>query len=131
MKLPFHMSCDRRHARLYQLADGRFQIVEEGELAPLMIEFGYVLVEKEFAQYLLDLHLPGIDIVDAVIYEPWQKEEIYTHRQLRIDQHFSSDMLHYTDRNLYPDVVRDIDLTGERFLLMDSQYVFVTEPLRK
>ena len=107
------MSCDRRHARLYQLADGRFQIVEEGELAPLMIEFGYVLVEKEFAQYLLDLHLPGIDIVDAVIYEPWQKEEICTHRQLRIDQHFSSDMLRYTDRNLYPDVVRDIDLTAD------------------
>ena len=119
MPLPHHLSCSQPHARLFQLADGRFQVVEEGELAPLMIGHGYVLVEAGLAQYLVDLHLPGVEIIDAIIYEPWLRQEISTYKQLRIDQHFRWDM------------IRDIDLDGETFLLMDQEYVFVTAPLRE
>jgi len=124
------MSSDEPHARLYRLADGRFQIVGQGELTLLMIGFGYVLIEKEFGQYLVDLNLIGVEIVEAVIYEPWRKEEIHTHRQLLIGEHFSSDLLRYPDPTSHPDENRDIDLDGERFLLMDYQYVYVTGPLR-
>lgn len=131
MKLLYQMSSVHQHARLHQLADGRFQIVEEGELAPLMFGFGYVLVEKDFAQYLDDLYLDGVEIIDAIIYEPWEKQEIYTHRQLVIDRHFSSDTLRRVDRNSYPDVARDLELDGERFLVMDYQYVFVSPLLKE
>src|SRR4030095_7037758 len=119
MKLPYHMTCPQSHARLYQLKDHRFQIVEEGGLAPVMIGYEYVLVEEDFAQYLTSLYLPRLEIIDAIIYDPRLKQEIRTYRELRIDQQFSSGM------------IRDIDLDGERFLLMDRQYLFVSGPLRK
>jgi hypothetical protein len=132
MKLPFHMSCTQLHARLYQLADGRFQIVEPCGLASVMIGYEYVLVDEDFAQYLTALDLPGLEIIDAIIYEPWQEKEIRTHKQLLIDQQFSSDMIRNTDQPSSPDTIhQDIDLDGERFLLMDRQYVFVSGPLRE
>ena len=126
------MSCSQPHARLYQLEDGRFQIVGEGGLAPLMIGYEYVLVEEHFALYLTTLDLPKMKIIDAIIYEPWQKKEIRTHKQLLIDQQFSSDMIQNIDQPNSPDIVqREIDLDGEQFLLMDRQYVFVSAALRE
>lgn len=126
------MSCTQPHARLYHLADGRFQIVEEGNLASMMIGYDYVLVEGDFAQYLTTLDLPGLEIIDAIIYEPWLKKEIRTHKQLLIDQQFSSDMMRNSHQSSSPDTIhREIDLDGERFLLMDRQYVFVSSGLRE
>jgi hypothetical protein len=43
---PYHMSCLESHPRLYQLSNGRFQIMEEGDLAPMMVGYEYVLVER-------------------------------------------------------------------------------------
>lgn len=113
------MSCSEPHARLYQLADGRFQVVEKGELAPLMSGYNYVLVEEDLAEYLSDLDLPELEIIPAVIYEPWEKQEIRTHRQLVIHQRCSTDE------------IGEIDFEGERFLLLNQAYVFVSGPLKE
>jgi len=50
-----------------------------------------------------------------VIYDPRRKYEILSYKQLRIEQHFSSDM------------VRDIHLCGER-LSAHGLNVFVRQP---
>jgi hypothetical protein len=113
------MSCPQQHPLLFQLSDGRFQIMEEGHLAPLMVGYEYVVVEEKLAEYVEVLDLPRLEIVDAIIYEPRQKKEIRQYKQLRIDQRFSSDM------------IRDINLDGERFLLMDNRYLFVSPLLKK
>src|ERR1044071_493396 len=118
MKLPYHMSCEESHPRLYRLSDGRFQILEERDLAPLMVGYQYVLVESKFAEYVEVLDLPRLEVVDAVIYDPRRKQEILTHKELRIEQHFSSDM------------IRDVNIDGERFLIMDGMSLFVS-PLLK
>jgi hypothetical protein len=119
MKLPYHMSCKESHPRLYQLSDGRFQIMEEGDLAPLMVGYEYVLVEFELAEYVQVLDLPGLEVVEAVIYDPRRKQEIRTHKQLRIGLRFSSDM------------ISDINLDGEKFLFMDRSSVFVSPLLKQ
>lgn len=119
MTLPFLMSCLEPHARLYQLADGRFQIVGNGELAPLMTGYDYVLVEEDLAEYLIALNLPKLEMIAATIYEPWQKQEIRTHKQLLIQQQCSTEE------------IGDIDLDGERFLVMNREYVFVSGPLKE
>jgi hypothetical protein len=69
---------------------GGSKIMEEGDLAPFMAGFDYVLVESEFAEYIEMLDLPRLGIIDAVIYDPRQKKEYRIHKQLKIDQHFSS-----------------------------------------
>jgi hypothetical protein len=119
MNLPYHMSCLESHPRLYQLSDGRFQIMEEGDLAPMMVGYEYVLVESGLAEYLEALDLPRLEIVGAVICDPRKKQEIHTYKQLQITQRFSFDM------------IRDINLDGERFLLMGETYLFVSPLLKQ
>jgi hypothetical protein len=119
MNLPFCMFCSETGVNLYQLKDGRFQIITKGKITPLMIGYGFALVEEKFAEYLEQLDLPSLEIEDAIIYDPTDKNEIRTHRQLKIGQHFSGDM------------ASDIDLDGERILLMDNSYLFVTPQLKK
>ena len=119
MKLPYHMSCLESHPQLYQLSDGRFQIMEEGDLAPMMVGYEYVLVESGLAEYLEALDLPRLEIIGAVIYDPRKKQEIHTYKRLQITQRFSSDM------------IRDINLDGERFLLMGETYLFVSHLLKQ
>ena len=115
----YHVSCLETHPQLYQLADGRFQIMEEGDLAPLMVGYEYVLVERALAEYVAGFDLPGLRVSEAVFYDPRRQQEVRTHRQLHIDERFSSDM------------IRDIDLTGERFLLMGDVYLFATPLLKR
>src|SRR5687767_705827 len=119
MKLPYHMSCLESHPQLYQLADGRFQIMEEGDLAPMMVGYEYVLLESGLAEYLEALDLPRLEIIGAVVYDHRKKQEIHTYKQLQIAQRFSSDM------------IRDINLDGERFLLMGETYLFVSPLLKQ
>jgi len=85
----------------------------------VMVGYEYVLVESELAEYIEVLNLPHLAVIAAVIYDPRQNQEIRTYKQLRISQHFSSDM------------IRDINLDGERFLLMDGTYLFVSPLLRQ
>lgn len=121
MKLPYLMSCtdEAESVILYPLKDGRFQIVSQGKIAPLLNGNGYALIEEKFAEYLERLDLPQLIIDDAIIYDPKNKIEIQTHRQMHIGQHFSADM------------IRDINLDGERMLLMDNSHIFVSSLLKK
>jgi hypothetical protein len=112
------MFCSETDANLYQLKDGRFQIITKGKITPLMIGYDYVLVEKKFADYLEQLNLPELDIEEAIIYYPTDKTEIRTHRQLKIGECLSAD------------INSDIDLDGERILLRDSD-IFVSPQLKK
>jgi hypothetical protein len=119
MKLPYHMTCRQPHALLYQLADGRFQNMETGSLAPMMVGYGYVLVEEALGAYLEILELPRVDIISTVILEPRQQLEIRTYQQLIIEQRFS------------PDMINDLDLEGERLLLMGNREVFASDLLKR
>lgn len=93
--------------------------MEKGGLAPLMIGYDYVLVEEHLAEYLSALNLPQLEIIPATIYEPSQKQEMRTHKQLLIHQQCSADE------------IGEIALDGERFLLLDRKYVFVSGPLKE
>ena len=93
--------------------------MEKSDLAPMMVGFEYVLVEEGLAEYLEALNLPRLTIANAILYDPRSTREIRTHRQLLIDQRFFSNM------------IRDIDLDGERLLLMDNRYVFVSPLLKE
>jgi hypothetical protein len=119
MNLPYYMYCSEMSANLYPLKDGKFQIITQGKLVPLMVGYNYALVEKTFAEYLEQLDLPQLDIKDAIIYNPADKKEIRTYSQLKTGQHFSADML------------GDIGLDGERIFLMNNSYLFVSEQLKR
>ena len=93
--------------------------METGNLAPMMVGYGYVLVEEALAAYLELLDLPRVDTVAAIVYEPREQLEIRAYRQLIIEQRFS------------PDMIRDLDLEGERLLLMGDRDVFASVSLKR
>ncbi len=115
---PYFVESEDFAVDLYQLKDGRFQPIKQGELGPFMYGDGYLLIENELAEYLELLDLPRVAFKDAVIWDRKTDSEYRTHKEVIIGQHFSFDQ------------INDIDLDGERILMMDNMYVFVSPALK-
>lgn len=118
MSLPFYVSCELQPARLYELKDGRFQIVVKGPLAPFMPGYHYLLVVHELAEFLKHIDIERVRYEPAVIFSPISGEEYRTHTRIRVGQYFTHDQL------------RDLPLDGNRLLTMNDQYFFVSPELK-
>lgn len=117
--LPYCINTEQSPVVLYKLKDGRYQLTEQGEIGPFMFGYLYLLVESELAEYLELLGVDRITIKDAIIWDRKNDKEHYTHKEVCIDQFFSSDQ------------INDIDLDGDRLLTMDNHYVFASPELKK
>jgi hypothetical protein len=117
--IPYNLSCTQRGTYLYQLKDGRFQLIQEGAIAPFMWGPGYVLVENAMAEFLEALRLCRVSCREAVIWDRKNDKEYRSHKQLIIGHHFSADQ------------IDDLDLDGERMFLMGDQHVFVSPALKQ
>jgi len=118
MTLPFCVACEQFEPRLYELADGRFQLVEQGALSPFMSGHRYLLTERPLAEFLKRVGLEGVQFEQAVIYDPLSKQEITTHTRIRVAQLFSTEQ------------IKDLNLRGPRLLLMNDEYYFVSPELK-
>lgn len=118
MPQPFLISCKLPAVRLYELGDGRFQLVEQGPIAPLMSGYRYLLVERELALFLHELGLERARQEPAVLFNRATGEEMHTHVRLHVSQFFTEDML------------SDIPLEGLRLLAFNEQYYFASPELK-
>jgi hypothetical protein len=119
MNLPWHMESDQSDApTLFELADGRFQVVSKGTLAPVISGYGYLLVEKPLAAFLESLQLERVSFEEATLFYPSTGEEAKTHVRLRVGQFFTSQD------------IRDLALDGLRMMTLDDQYYFVSKELK-
>ena len=118
MHRPFLVSCELPAPALYELSDGRFQLMEQGALPPFIAGYGYLLVEHALAQFLLGLEVDRVTFEPAVLFNPLSNEEHNTHTRVRVRQFFRSSEL------------SDLPLEGLRFLTMDDQYYFVSPDLK-
>ncbi|RJG07488.1 hypothetical protein D3870_17135 [Noviherbaspirillum cavernae] len=116
--LPFHIYTEQRGPRLYQLDDGRFQIIEKGDLGPFMSGYGYVLADRDLADFLEQLDAERVTFKDAVVWDRTSNAEYTTYRQILINQHFSHDQ------------IRDLNIEGTRMLMMGNEYPFVSPMLK-
>lgn len=116
---PFHIETKDSTSRLYQLKDGRYQIIENGELGPFMAGYGYLLLERELAEFLECLPVETATFRDAIIFDPSNSRELETHVEVIVDQRFEADQMN------------DINLDGDRILLMSNRYVFISPSLKK
>lgn len=114
----FHVSCCEPAVRLFQLADGRFQLIEDGPLAPFMYGRGYFLVERPLADFLRQLNLERVRLEPAVIWHRRIDREYLSHEHLLVNQYFTLDQ------------INDIDLDGERLLSMNDEYLFASRAMK-
>jgi hypothetical protein len=117
MNLPFHVSCNQPSVGLIELSDKRFQLIEEGSISPLMVGPGYILVEKALIDYLRNLQLERVRFESVTIWHRRTNEEYRTHERIFVGQWFSADQLN------------DLNLTGNRLLSLNDQYLFASPSL--
>ncbi|MFN3014559.1 hypothetical protein ACK1CN_01345 [Vibrio coralliilyticus] len=102
---------------LNQLNDGRFQMIKQGRLDPVMVGYKYVLVKNTIAEILKKLDIQGVTFKPATIWNRKEDIEDHSYTQLEVNQHFDS-----ANTN-------DLDLSGLQFLVMDNRYLFVSPEL--
>ena len=103
---------------LYQLNDGRFQIIRKGVLAPMMIGYKYILVEKDIATYFMELGIDRVRFEPAIVWDRKSDSENIDYVSIRVNHHFDT-----TE-------IGDIDCSGTQFLLYDNQQLFVSSELK-
>lgn len=118
MSLPFHLSCSLPGVGLYELDDGRFQLIQPGPIAPLMAGYRYLLVERPLADWLAALEVERIRFESAVLFNRGTGEELRTHVRVHVAQYFAADE------------IRDLNLSGLRMLTMGDAHYFVSPDLR-
>lgn len=103
---------------LYQLNDGRFQIIRKGVLVPVMIGYKYILVEKDIATYFMGLGVDRVSFEPAIVWDRKSDSENTNYVSMRVNHHFDT-----TE-------IGDIDCSGTQFLLYDNQQLFVSSELK-
>ena len=112
--LPFSIQPCVHSDGLYLLEDGRYQLLSGGELAPLMTGPEYVVCERIFIDLMDSLGCEGFTAEPVTLFRRRKAEEIQGYFRLRIHRGFSSDQ------------INDLDLDGDRLLLMDNSHLFCT-----
>lgn len=118
MSLPFLVSCEQPGPALFEISNGRFQLLEQLPVPPLVAGYGYLLVEQRLAFRLQELEVERVKFEQAVLFNPASGEEQRTHTRLRVNQFLRAGDL------------RDVSLDGLRLLTLNDQYYFVSPALK-
>jgi hypothetical protein len=114
-----HVECKKRGDDLYPLADGRYQLISGGEVAPFMSGRGYVLVERSLGQFLEERCLGSFNLRPVEIWRRRTNEIFKSHCELLFHSEITWEQC------------RKGLLHGNGVFLLHSQYVFVTPMLKE
>ena len=89
--IPFLVESKIRAVSLYQLKDGRFQMIKQGNLSPFMNGFDYILIDKELAGFLNLVDIPQIEIIDAIVWNRETEVEYKNYRQLVVNKYLTEE----------------------------------------
>lgn len=117
--LPFFINSRISPLRLFELEDGRFQLLDDAEISPFLPGYGYLLVEHRLAEFLVEHDVEQIVCEDAVLFDRPSGKEFRSHARVRVKQYFTSEQ------------INDLDLTGLRLLTMDDENYFVSRELKE
>lgn len=116
--LPYLLTSVEDSVPLIELADDRFQMLEQGALGRFASGHQYLLVDRPLAKYLKSLKVPQITFAPVVVINRTTGEEHRTHVRVFVHQSFS------------PDEVESISLDGLQMYAMNGEYFFVSPPLK-
>jgi hypothetical protein len=117
--LPYLVTSSEEGVALLELADGRFQMFEEGKVAAFASGYQYLLVERALAKFLRDRKLPGVRFKPAVIFSRVSRQEHHTHVQVKVAECFNVDE------------IKVLQLDGNRLLSMNGEHFFVSPSLKQ
>ena len=118
---PFSVESKIPSVGLYLLDDGRFQMIEQGKLAPFMKGCDYILVENKLADFLASLNIPHLEIKDAIVWNRGKNEEYSDYKELV----FRKSIRYVTEEN-----INHLDLQGLQVYLFLPSHLFVSPELK-
>ena len=89
--LPYLVTSSEDSVPLRELADGRFQMLEQGSISQFASGYKYLLLGRGLAKYVRTLKVPQITFAPAVIFNPTTREEHHSHTRVFVNQTFSPD----------------------------------------
>ena len=116
--LPYLVTSTEDSVALVELADGRFQALEQGPVAQFAAGYQYLLVDKVLAKYLKSLKVPQITFAPVVVFNRTTGEERRSHTRVFVHQSFS------------PDEVQSLALDGLKMFAMNGEHFFVSPSLK-
>lgn len=116
--LPFLIESRQAVVPLFELSDGRFQLLAAGEVGPFLPGSGYLLVERKLAEFLSEHDVQRIVFEDAVLFDRSSGKEFRTHVRVLVRQFFTAEQ------------INDLDVTGLRLLAMNDEYYFASPELK-
>lgn len=119
MPLPFLLTCKHPSARVFELEDGRFQLIEHGDVGPVAYGFKHLLVERRLATFLKSLGLERVKFEPAVFLIRSTGKQWSSHERVRVGQYFKADQ------------VRDLALDAHRILTLNDEHYFVSPSLKR
>ena len=117
--LPYFVTCAEDSIALFQLSDGRFQQLQQGNVASFAAGYQYLLVQEDLARYLKSLNLPRVLFEPALVLNRLTGEEIRSHARVVVQESFA------------PDEINTLELQGPRLLCMSGEYFFVSPALKQ
>ena len=114
---PYHINVSNETG-LYLLKDGRYQTTQKGEISPIMIGFGYILVDNRIAKYFQSLEVERVTFKPAIIWVRSSDIEHSNYKEMVVNHHFDSSQ------------INDINIDGLQFLLMHNQFLFASPDLK-
>ena len=119
MPLPYLLSCKHPSVRVFELEDGRFQLIEHGDIGPVVSGYKHLLVEARLATFLRNLKLERTNFEPAAFFVRSTGEQWSSHERVRVGQYFKLDQ------------VQDLALDGHRILTLNDEYYFVSPSLKQ
>jgi hypothetical protein len=116
--LPYLVASSEDSVPLRELADGRFQMLEQGSISQFASGYKYLLLGRGLAKYVRTLKVPQITFAPAVIFNPTTREEHHSHTRVFVNQTFS------------PDEIASLNLDGMRIFAMNGEHYFITPSLK-
>jgi hypothetical protein len=93
--------------------------LEAGDIGPFLPGYGYLLVERDLADFLSENEVDRIVLKEAVIFDRPSGQEYRTHVRIQVRKYFKSEQ------------INDLDLSGLRLLTMNDEYYFASPELKE
>lgn len=114
---PFHIEI-RNKTDLYQLNDGRYQLIRDAEVDSIMIGHKYILVRDDVVEKIIDTGVERVSFEPAIIWNRKTDKSYSNYQKMTSHRHFDSSNLN------------DIDIERKQFLILDNHYLFATPELK-
>ena len=115
---PYLITSTEDSVPLFELEDGRFQMLKSGPIAEFASGYQYLLLGRILSKYFKSLDVPQVTYQPVVIMNRVTGEQIRSHTRV------------FVHRTIRQDEIKSLSLEGRHLLVMNGEHFFVSPTLK-